>query len=82
MGAVPGDEQFARARECFDRVIARSDEIDPRYRRALCELALDDFTAAAADLEEALTEGLVKLQEKIQQEKWLVRRSEPAGVRA
>ena len=45
------DEQFARARECFDRVIARSDSIDPFYRRALCELALDDFTAAAADLE-------------------------------
>jgi hypothetical protein len=45
------DQQFARARECFDRVISRHDEIDPRYRRALCELALEDFTAAAADLE-------------------------------
>ena len=48
------DEQFARARECFDRVIARSDEIDPRYRRALCELALDDFTAAATDLQQVV----------------------------
>jgi hypothetical protein len=48
------DGQFARARECFDRVIARSDEIDPRYRRALCELALDDFTAAAVDLEQVV----------------------------
>jgi hypothetical protein len=48
------DGQFARARDCFDRVIARSDEIDPRYRRALCELALDDFTAAAADLEQVV----------------------------
>lgn len=45
------DQQFARARECFDRVIAKTDEIDPHYRRALCELALEDFTAAAADLE-------------------------------
>jgi len=45
------DGQFARARDCFDRVIAKSDSIDPFYRRALCELALDDFTAAAADLQ-------------------------------
>ena len=45
------DEQFARARDCFDRVIAKSDSIDPFYRRALCELAVDDFRAAAADLE-------------------------------
>ena len=40
-----------RARECFDRVIAKTGEIDPLYRRALCALALDDFAAAAADLE-------------------------------
>ena len=45
------DGQFARARDCFDRVIAKSDSIDPFYRRALCELALADFTAAAADLQ-------------------------------
>ena len=45
------DGQFARARDCFDRVIARSDAIDPLYRRALCEMALGDFTPAAADLE-------------------------------
>jgi NADH-quinone oxidoreductase subunit B len=31
---------------------------------------------------EALTEGLVKLQQKIQQERWLVRKAEPVGVRA
>jgi len=48
------DEQFARARECFDRVLARTDEIDPRYRRALCELALGDVKAAAADLEQVV----------------------------
>jgi tetratricopeptide (TPR) repeat protein len=48
------DQQFARARECFDRVIAKTDEIDPHYRRALCALALGDFTAASADLEQVV----------------------------
>ena len=47
------DGQFARARECFDKVIAsRPDTPDPFYRRALAELALDDATAAVTDLEE------------------------------
>jgi hypothetical protein len=46
------DRQFARARECYDRVLARSDSIDPLYRRALSEMAVDDFTAAAADLQQ------------------------------
>jgi hypothetical protein len=44
------DGQFARARECFDKVIARSDAIDPFYRRALAELAMNDYPAAVADL--------------------------------
>jgi hypothetical protein len=44
------DGQFARARECFDRVLARSESIDPFYHRALCEIALNDFSSAAADL--------------------------------
>jgi hypothetical protein len=44
------DKQYVRARECFDRVIARSDSIDPRYRRALSELAVNDYAAAVADL--------------------------------
>ncbi len=48
------DRQFARAREYFDRVLAKTDSIDAFYRRALCELALDDFAAAAADLEQVL----------------------------
>jgi hypothetical protein len=48
------DQQFARARECFDRVLARTESIDPFYRRALCELALNDFTAAAADLAQVI----------------------------
>ena len=45
------DQQYAKARECLDRVVSRSDEIDPRYRRALAEIGLDDMAAAAADLE-------------------------------
>ena len=49
------DGQFARARECYDRVIARSDAIDPLYRRGLSALALDDFTAAAADFERVVS---------------------------
>jgi hypothetical protein len=48
------DRQFARARDCFDRVIARSDSIDPFYRRALCALALEDVAAAVADLERVI----------------------------
>ena len=48
------DQQFARARECFDRVLAKSESIDPFYRRALCELALQDFPAAAADLQQVI----------------------------
>jgi hypothetical protein len=45
------DRQFARARECFDKVLAKTQSIDPLYRRALAEIELNDFTAAAADLE-------------------------------
>jgi hypothetical protein len=45
------DQQYAKARDCLDRVVSRSDEIDPRYRRALAEIGLDDMAAAAADLE-------------------------------
>jgi hypothetical protein len=44
------DGQYARARECFDAVLARADALDPRYHRALCALALNDFAAAEADL--------------------------------
>jgi hypothetical protein len=48
------DQQFTKARECFDRVLAKSPSIDPFYRRALCEVALNDFAAAAADLEQVV----------------------------
>ena len=44
------DGKFAKARECFDKVVARSDAIDPLYRRALCALAVNDVAAAEADL--------------------------------
>src|SRR6266571_5661411 len=50
------DGQFARARACFDRVIAMADSIDPRYRRALCALAMDDYASAAADLEQVVAQ--------------------------
>ena len=47
------DKQYARARECFDRVIAtRPDSPDPFYRRALAAIAVNDLPAAAADLQE------------------------------
>ncbi len=49
------DGQFARARECFDRVLAKSASIDPFYRRALCEIALNDFAAAAGDFERVVS---------------------------
>jgi hypothetical protein len=45
------DGQYVKARECFDRVLAREESIDPLYRRALCALALNDYNAAIADLE-------------------------------
>jgi hypothetical protein len=44
------DGQVAKARECFDKVLARSDSIHASYHRALCELAVNDFNGAAADL--------------------------------
>jgi len=44
--------KFARARELYDKVITpRSDSLDPFYRRAIAELALNDAPAAVADLE-------------------------------
>jgi hypothetical protein len=44
--------KFLKAKECYDRAISsRTDSSDPFYRRALCELALNDFPSAVADLE-------------------------------
>jgi hypothetical protein len=45
------DKQYVKARECFDKVLAREESIDPLYRRALVAIALNDFPAAVADLE-------------------------------
>jgi len=45
------DGQFVKARECFDKVLAREESIDPLYRRALALIALNDLNAAVADLE-------------------------------
>jgi hypothetical protein len=45
------DGQFVKARECFDKVLAREESIDPLYRRGLCAIALNDFKAAVVDLE-------------------------------
>jgi hypothetical protein len=49
------DGQFAKARECFDKVLAKTESVDPFYRRALCDLAMNDLPAAAADLERVVT---------------------------
>jgi hypothetical protein len=49
------DKKYAKARECFDRVIAaRADSADPFYRRALAAIAMDDDRAALSDLEEVV----------------------------
>jgi len=45
-------KKFAAAKDCYDRAISsRTDSPDPFYRRALCELELNNFGAAATDLE-------------------------------
>ena len=46
------DGKYARARECYNRSLSsRTDSPDPFYRRALCELKLEDYSAAIADLQ-------------------------------
>jgi hypothetical protein len=50
------DQQYVKARECFDRVISpRTDSADPYYRRALAAIALEDLEAAAADLTKVMS---------------------------
>lgn len=45
------DGKYAKARECFDRVISpRTESADPYYRRALAAIELGDFQLAADDL--------------------------------
>ena len=46
------DQQYAKARQCFDKVITpRTESPDPYYRRALGALEMGDFAAAAVDLQ-------------------------------
>lgn len=51
------EKKYARARECFDKSIStRTDSPDPFYRRGICEIELQDFPAAVADLERVVTQ--------------------------
>ena len=46
------EKKYAQARDCFDKAIStRTDSPDPFYRRGICEIELQDFSAAVADLE-------------------------------
>lgn len=48
--------KLARARELYDKVIsARSDLLDPFYRRGLAAVGMEDFDAALADLERVVS---------------------------
>jgi hypothetical protein len=50
------DGQFAKARECFDRVLAAPGaSVDPYYRRALAALGLNDYQRAVDDLTQVVT---------------------------
>lgn len=45
-------KKFLKAKECYDRAIStRTDSPDPFYRRAICEVELNQFANASADLE-------------------------------
>src|SRR5690242_17325213 len=48
------DKQYVKARECFDKVLARGSSVDPLYRRALTAIALNDFAAAVPDLDKVI----------------------------
>jgi hypothetical protein len=42
---------YARARECYDKAISGSTDLDPIYRRGIASLCLKDCDAAVRDLE-------------------------------
>lgn len=51
------EKKYARARECFNKSIsARTDSPDPFYRRGICEIELQDYPAAVADLERVINQ--------------------------
>lgn len=50
------DGKYAKARESYNRSLSsRTDSPDPFYRRALCELKLEDYPAAVSDLEHVIS---------------------------
>jgi len=45
------DGKYGQARACYDKAISsRTDSIDPFYRRGICEIELENYPAALADL--------------------------------
>src|SRR5436190_6721400 len=50
------EQQFAKARQLYDRVISssRTESLDPFYRRGVAAVAMEDFPAAIADLEKVV----------------------------
>jgi hypothetical protein len=48
------DKQYTKARESFDKVLARGNSVDPLYRRALTAVGLNDYSAAVPDLEKVI----------------------------
>jgi len=51
------DEDFARARSCYDKAIsARTDSPDPFYRRGIAEIEMGDYAAAVTDLERVVAQ--------------------------
>jgi len=51
------DEDFAKARECYDRAIStRTGHPDPFYRRGIAEIQLGEFEAAVKDLERVVAQ--------------------------
>jgi hypothetical protein len=50
------EQQYARARQLYDKVIAaRTDSLDPFYRRGIAALELSDPKAAVSDLERVIS---------------------------
>jgi hypothetical protein len=50
------DGKYTRARDAYNRAISsRTDSPDPFYRRALCELKLEDYPAAITDLQHVVS---------------------------